>query len=163
MVEPRDLPEFYSRIRIPSEFIDACNRFFPFIFQIEQSYLDQFIELCSKPPFLELGENADGCLPGYSSHFNLSEEWHSDDAITLLPNNVNRQIIVSDEMRLHLSFQARIFYASSFYNYRNNKNQEAASMIRRCLSICRPFIGRDIQSSAWFILARSLTNDYMMV
>lgn len=65
--------------------------------------------------------------------------------------------------RLHEQLSAKCLYALSLFHHRANNSDEAQRFVRRCLAICDGHLDDELQSSAWFIYARSVTNTYSMV
>lgn len=68
-----------------------------------------------------------------------------------------------NKFNFRLKLSSQCLYALSIAHYRNNNNEEALKYTRACLAISGPYLSDIIQSSAWFILARCVTNDYSMV
>lgn len=104
LLEPRELPEYYSLTKVPSEFVDASLRFFPFLFQPQNpAWVAQFEALCLQPPFTELNEvfDDDGIFSDFSDNFSLDEK-----ALMLLQGNNN---VENDETVKRMSIQVNDF------------------------------------------------------
>uniref|UniRef100_A0A915EB69 Uncharacterized protein n=1 Tax=Ditylenchus dipsaci TaxID=166011 RepID=A0A915EB69_9BILA len=141
-----------------------CLWIFKFVLEVEPTLEAQLLDFCKQPPVMELREvtDPDGIALEYA------EEYQTDEDPRNILSIQSRQYLcdVSEDRKDQLSLSAKCLYLSSLAQHRNNintPNQDMMRMIRCCLAIANPYLDSQLQSSVWYMYARNLANEYIML
>lgn len=146
LIFPIDLPLFDALEKVSSDLLEVLSRLFNFILEEVPEAEEIFEKFYLNLPSMELKEfyDADGLVVGYYEEFELEKDFHN--------TFFNWKKFECPEINEILT---NCFYLMGHGFYRNDLLEEASKMLKRCLVVGITTLNKEIQASAWYMLACS--------